>query len=94
MTYSKHSNLSSIYSLDELQKELEEKSGSQLKLKKLGPNLYQFYEQVISLKLEEGRILSKLIQSPLTSIVSPQNDERYQEFIDYLMQQGVLQEVY
>ena len=59
---SKHSNLSYMYSLDELQKELEEKSGSQLKLKKLGPNLYQFYEQVISLKLEEGRILSKPFQ--------------------------------
>jgi len=47
--------------LEELQKELEEKSGSRLKLKKLSASLYQFYEQAVNLKLEEstGRILSK-----------------------------------
>jgi hypothetical protein len=47
--------------LEELQKELEEKSGSRLKLKKINESLYQFYEQPVNLKLEEltGRILSK-----------------------------------
>jgi hypothetical protein len=83
--------------LSGLQKEIEEKCGAQLPIKKIQAGYYQLDGNIVNLKLDENqpRILSKSIQVNIFIVRIQQpgqsNLNQFADFIDYLVSQGHLQ---
>ncbi|TNV87259.1 hypothetical protein FGO68_gene13350 [Halteria grandinella] len=71
--------------LNGLQKEIEERSGEQLPIKKIQAGYYQLDGNIVNLKLDENQ------QRILIRIQGTQQSSQFADFIEYLVIQGYLQ---